>query len=88
MGDFKKTLNNEATEVRGLIERHVKQQMGLLKPTTESEAQTMTYRRLKDEIVDQARQDIEKTERNRAEEHAAFKTNRLEKDIVEHQQKI
>ena len=37
MKDFKKVLNREAEGVRHVIERHVKQQMGLIKPTKDTE---------------------------------------------------
>lgn len=87
MVDFKKALNTEAIEVRGLIERHVKKQMGLLKPTVDSEAQTLTYKRLQETIVDKTRSRIEAEEKIRAEERGNIKIARLDKDIESLQEK-
>ena len=59
MKDFKKVLNREAEGVRHVIERHVKQQMGLIKPTKDTEVQTDTYRKLKEDIIFRVRSEIE-----------------------------
>ena len=50
MNDFKKTLSSEATSLRGIIESHVRTQMGLTKPIRDTGVQTMTYNRLYQEI--------------------------------------
>ena len=60
MNDFKKTLNSEVNSMRGLIENHVRTQLGLNKPTRETGAQTFTYARLKDEMEHELRFVIEK----------------------------
>lgn len=52
MTDFKKTLKFEAHGVRAIIEKHVKTQLGLIKPMTDSEAQTTTFRVLRNEMED------------------------------------
>ena len=60
MKDFKKTLDSEMSSMRGMIETHVRTQMGLNKPTREAGSQTFTFPRLRDEIEHEVRLRIEK----------------------------
>ena len=55
--------------------------MGLLKPTVDSEAQTLTYKRLQETITDKIRSKIETEEKIRAEVRGNIKVARLDKDI-------
>jgi len=80
MTDFKKSLHFEARGVRAVIEKHVKTQMGLIKPTADSEAQTTTFRKLKDELEDEIKDEIEMKANLRAELQNKIRTNRLNKD--------
>ena len=81
MNDFKKTLKYEANEVRGLIENHVKNTMGLTKPTADGETQTLTFWRLKETITDEFRRKIEDETAERANANANIKHARLNKEI-------
>ena len=45
--------------MRNVVEHKVKDSLGLVKPTREAEVQTLTYRRIKDEIMKRGRLDIE-----------------------------
>jgi len=80
MTDFKKTLKFEAVGVRAIIEKHVKTQLGLIKPMKDSEAQTTTFRTLRNEIEDEIRDDIERKAELRAELQNKIRSNRLNKD--------
>ena len=81
MDDFKKTLSSEATSLRGVIESHVRTQMGLTKPTADTGVQTMTYHRLYQEIESEVSRGIQKDEREKAEELYIVKEERLYKEI-------
>ena len=61
--------------------------MGLNKPMIDAEAQTKTFRKLKNEIVDRVREDIEKTTERRAQEANDIRSQRLEKEIMSLEQK-
>ena len=81
MNDFKKTLSSEATSLRGIIESHVRTQMGLTKPIRDTGVQTMTYNRLYQEIENEVTSSIQKRESAKAEELFEVKEERLYKEI-------
>ena len=81
MKEMKKEMNLEANQVRGLIEAHVKQQMGYAKPTSDSSAQTLTFRRLEDQIMERSREQIEIKTKERMLETFNLKLERLNKEI-------
>ena len=59
MNDFKNALNREANDMRNVIESHVKTQLGMDKPTSECGAQTLTYDRLMENIVEESARNTE-----------------------------
>ena len=67
--------------MRHAIEHHVKNTMGLIKPTADTECQTLTYRKLKDDIVDECRADIVDQEKERANQVNDIRTARFENEL-------
>lgn len=67
--------------MRHAIEHHVKNTMGLIKPTAEAECNTLTYRKLKDNILDECRADIVDQEKERANQVNDIRTARFDRDI-------
>ena len=68
--------------MRGHIEKHVRAQMGLTKPTRDSEAQTESYRKLKEGIIESTRTKIETEATQKAIEMDAMKYARVGKEMV------
>ena len=81
MDGFKKTLEKESYQVRGVIEAHVRRQMGLDVPSRTIETQTFTYNRLYDNIKEEIREEVEKLATDRAAEFGMVKFARMQKEI-------
>lgn len=76
MKDFRRALKSEANNIRNVVEHKVKDSLGLVKPTREIEVQTLTYNRLKDDIMMRGRMEIERTITAQTEEKFAIKLKR------------
>jgi hypothetical protein len=69
--------------VRGHIEQHVRAQMGLTKPTRDSEAQTESFRKLEKDIIATNRVTFEREAAQKAIEMDAMKYERVGKEMTE-----
>ena len=83
MSDFKSSLHKDAANVRLAIERHVKESVGLYRPTADFGCMTDTYNVLKNKIESDARKEISRDEAKKAKDSYEIKFTRLFKEIEE-----
>ena len=67
--------------MRYLIERHIKSTAGMIKPTKNSEAQTLTFRTIQDNIIEAFRVKFEEDAALLAKELDKAKNERFKKDL-------